>query len=129
VALGVGIVVSPAEAIGRRAQTERDFGTPIDEFDRLRHIAITHIHTPALQAPIMQLAMACFRAPRGSAGQQLPDWYVHMLHHQYEPEVAFMAEFFGHTRLGRFIRSNTRFSAFMERLVNWLSRLGPRGAK
>jgi glycosyltransferase involved in cell wall biosynthesis len=129
VALGVGIVVSPAEAIGRRAQTERDFGTPIDEFDRLRHIAISHIHTPALQAPIMQLAMACFRVPRGSAGQQLPDWYVHMLHHQYEPEVAFMAEFFGHTRLGRFIRSNTRFSAFMERLVNWLSRLGPRGAK
>jgi hypothetical protein len=52
-----------------------------------------------------------------------------MLHHQYEPEVAFMAEFFGHTRLGRFIRSNTRFSAFMERLVNRLSRLGPRGAK
>jgi hypothetical protein len=129
VALGVGIVASPAESIGRRAQTERDFGTPIDEFDRLRHITITHINTPALQAPIMQLAMACFRAPRGSAGQQMPDWYIHMLHHQYEPEVAFMAEFFGHTRLGRFIRSNTRFSAFMERLVNRLSRLGPRGSK
>ncbi len=129
VAAGVGIVASPAESIGRRAQIERDFGTPIDEFDRLRHIAITHFGTAALQAPIMQLAMASFRAPRGSAVQQLPDWYIHMLHHQYESEVGFMAEFFGHTRLGRYIRSNARFSAFMERLVTLLAKFGPRGTK
>jgi len=129
VAAGMGIVASPAEAIGRRAQMERDFGTPIDEFDRLRHIAITQIGTAVLQAPIMQLSMSCFRAPRGSVAQQMPAWYVHMLHHHYEPEVEFMAEFFGHTRLGRFIRANSQFSAFMERLVTWLSKLGPRGLK
>ncbi len=126
---GVQIVAAPAEGLGRRAQIERDFGTPIDEFDRLKHIAQTHIGTAPLQAPVMQLAMAAFRAPQGSDGGSVPGWYAHMLHHNYEPEVAFMAEFFGHTRLGRFIRTNVRFSAFMERLVNRLSRLGPRGSQ
>jgi glycosyltransferase involved in cell wall biosynthesis len=124
---GVEIVASPAECIGRRAQIERDFGTPIDEYDRLRHILQTHLDTPPLQAPVMQLAMSTLRAPQGNQGFHVPDWYAHMLHNNYEPEVAFMAEFFGQSRLGRFIRTNTRFSAFMEKLVNWLSRLGPKG--
>lgn len=123
---GVGIVASPAECIGRRLQVERDFGTPIDEFDRLKHIALTYIHTPVLEAPVMQLAVSNFRVPTGSEVLTIPSWYMDMLRHNYEPEVAFMAEFFGHSRLGRFIRASSGFSAFMEKLVNMLSRLGPR---
>jgi glycosyltransferase involved in cell wall biosynthesis len=123
---GVGIVAAPREGIGRRVVVERDFGTPIDEFFRLKHIVQTHALTPMVDAPIAKLAMTVFRSPQRTEGFTMPNWYAHMLHHGYEGEVEFIAEFLGNTRLGRYIRTNARFSGFLERTINRLSRLGPR---
>lgn len=123
---GAGIVASPEESIGRRAMKERDSGTPIDEFDRLKHIVITHIGTPVLNAPVMRLAEVASQSRTEAASPPFPYWYGHAMSHGYEGEVQFMAEFFGHTRLGRLIRRNNRVSAFLERLVNRISNWGPR---
>jgi Glycosyl transferase family 2 len=119
--------VSVSAGIARRIQVERDFGTPIDEYARLAHIVVTDRAAPLLDAPATRLGLAVTKSSVVQQGVDLPSWYVHMLEHGYEPEVSFMAEFFGHSRLGRFIRRNSRFSAFLERLVNRLSRLGPKG--
>ncbi|MBG1230792.1 glycosyltransferase [Aestuariivirga litoralis] len=123
---GARMVSSPALSVGKRAQAERDFGTPIDEYSRLQHLVIASARNQMPTAPVMQLALAVFRHSSPEALVHMPPWYRRMMENNYEPEVKFMAEFFGTTNLGRLIRSNRKVSDFLERTVKSLSRFGRR---
>jgi hypothetical protein len=118
--------VSLKVGIARRTRIERDNGTPIDEHIRLTHIVATDRNTSFLHAPVMRLPVSLIRTQVNHQRIEVPNWYFHMLENGYESEVAFMADFFGNSRFGRFIRNNARFSNFMEGLVGLVSRIGPK---
>ncbi len=123
---GYQVAVSLKVGIARRTRLEVDYGTPIDELSRLTHIVATDRNTRFLHAPVMRFPVSLIRPQLNHQRIEMASWYLHMLENGYEPEVAFMAKFFATSRLGRYIRNNTRFSNFMERLVERLSKVGPK---
>lgn len=123
---GHQIAVSLKVGIAGRTLIEADYGTPIDELSRLTHIVATDRKTRFLHAPVMRFPISLIRGQVNHQRIEAPSWYFHMLENGYEFEVAFMTKIFGISRLGRFIRSNARFSSFTERLVGRLSKFGPK---
>jgi glycosyltransferase involved in cell wall biosynthesis len=123
VAGGSRVIASPAIEVLVRERERFDDAEPISETAQLHHLLVANSPSPRPAFPIASLSQLTQATWTEARSGQVQQWYRHMIDNSYEGEIEFVAKIFGHTWLGRLIRTNQRLSSFLEKSVRWITRL------